>query len=377
MRHAVFCLLVLALIAPGQGLGQDSILKQVTFCRSLAENQTPGEKAESFMPEDTIYLSVEFKGRPKSGVVGCRFFIEDTVIAEAKIDMAAVNKGVLFSVGQNTFTGFNLTHANPLPVGDMYRVELSLDGKPLGTYPFRVSPPKDSLPSKFKSASFEKEVAGERQVLEADAALAPDDGVVLKGVADLGVSTWLRVNWLVNGKIDPKGTRSLTMEENKPDCGFFFSFRPDQGWPVGKHEAVLVINGKEVARPSFTVKTILPSRMSTHVGQIQPISFKLYRSDEKGGNLTEVSAFSTSDTVLTAEWNLKVPANGTGVQFVWTLVDAGGDKNATIARADLTEGIYRRLRSSLKLNGQPPVGKYRVDLLLHGKEIDSRPFEVK
>jgi hypothetical protein len=65
------------------------------------------------------------------------------------------------------------------------------------------------------------------------------------------------------------------------------------------------------------------------------------------------------------------------VQFVWTLVDAGGEKNATIAKADLTEGIYRRLRTNLKLNGPPPVGKYRVDLLLNGKEIDSRPFEVK
>lgn len=364
-------------MVPLQGHGQDSILKQVTFCRSLAENQTPGEKVESFMPEDTVYLSVELKGRPKSGVVGCRFLIEETLIAEAKIDVAGVNKGVLFSVGQSTFAGFNLTHANPLPVGDMYRVELSLDGKALGTYPFRISPPKDSLPSKFKSGIFEKEVAGERQSLEPDASLAPEDSVIFKGVADLGVSTWLRINWLVNGKVDAKGTRSLTMEENKADCGFFFSFRPDEGWPAGKHEAVLVINGKEAARQAFTVKSTLATRMSTQVGQIQPVSFKLYRGDEKGENITEVSAFSTSDTVLFAEWSLKVPANGAGVQFVWTLVDAGGEKNVAIAKADLTEGIYRRLRSSLKLNGAPPVGKYRVDLLLNGKLIDNQPFEVK
>ena len=167
------------------------------------------------------------------------------------------------------------------------------------------------------------------------------------------------------------------MEENKADCGFFFSFRPDQGWPVGKHEASLVINGKEAARRAFTVKTVLPARLSAQVGQIQPTAFALYRGDEKGEKLTEVPAFSTSDTMLFAEWSLKVPANVAGVQYVWTLVDAGGEKDVLIAKADMPEGVYKRLRTSLKLNAPPPVGKYRVDLLLNGKVIDSRPFEVK
>ncbi|MEZ0273727.1 MAG: hypothetical protein ACAH88_02390 [Roseimicrobium sp.] len=375
MKSALLCLLALAAALPVSA--QDSILKQATFCRGLAENQTPGEKAESFMPEDTVYLSVELKGRPKSGTLGCRFLIEETLIAEAKVDVSSVNKGVLFSVGQSTFAGFNLTHANALPVGDMYHAEISLDGKVLGTFPFRIAPPKTAIESKFKSSVFEKEVAGERQPLEADAALAPEDNVIFKGVADLGVGTWLRVTWLVNGKPDPKGTRSLTMEENKADCGFFFSFRPDQGWPVGKHEASLVINGKEAARRAFTVKTVLPARLSAQVGQIQPTAFALYRGDEKGEKLTEVPAFSTSDTMLFAEWSLKVPANVAGVQYVWTLVDAGGEKDVLIAKADMPEGVYKRLRTSLKLNAPPPVGKYRVDLLLNGKVIDSRPFEVK
>ncbi len=375
MKSVLLCLLALAAALPLRA--QDSILKQATFCRSLAENQTPGEKADFFMPEDTVYLSVELKGRPKTGVVGCRFLFEETLIAETKVDLATVNKGVLFSVGQSTFAGFHLTPTNPLPVGDVYRAEISLDGKALGTFPFRIAPPKNAIESKFKSAIFEKEVAEERQALEPDASLAPEDSVVFKGVADLGVSTRLRVNWLVNGKLDPKGTRGLTMEENKADCGFFFSFRPDHGWPVGKHEVILLINGKEAKRQSFTVKKILPPRIAPQIGLIQPSGFALYRGDAQGEKFTEVPAFSTADTMLYAEWSFKAPVHGAGVQYVWMLIDAGGEKDALIARADMPEGTYKRLRTSLKLKSPPPAGKYRVDLLLNGKVIDSRPFEVK
>jgi hypothetical protein len=259
----------------------------------------------------------------------------------------------------------------------MYRAELSLDGNVQGSFPFHIAPPKGAIETKLKSTSFEKEVMGQRQPLEPEAALAPEDSVIFKGVADVGVGTWLRVNWLVNGKADPKGTNSHTMEENKGDCGFSFTFRPDNGWPVGKHEVSLVINGKEATRQSFTVKGVLPSRTVTPVIPIQPTGFALLRTNEKGDAATEVSAFDSTDSVLTAEWSLKASVKGTGIQYKWTQVDAGKVKDVPIGRVDVPDGIYHRLRTSLKLDEPAPVGRYRVDLLQNGKVIDSRPFEVR
>lgn len=352
-------------------------MKQAVFSRSLADNQTPGEKTDTFLPDEPVYLSVELKSRPKSGVLSCRFLMESTAIGEAKVDLASTSKGALAVVGQSTFAGFHLAPGNPLPIGSMYRAELTLDEKVQGSFPFHISPPKGAIETKLKSTAFEKEVMGQRQPLEPEVELAPEDSVIFKGMADVGVSTWLRITWLVNGKADPKGTNSHTMEENKQDCGFSFTFRPDNGWPAGKHEVSLVINGKEVTRQPFTVKSVLPPRTVVPVMPIELAGFALLRTDAKGEKNTEVSAFDNTDTVLTAEWSLKTPVKGTGVQYKWTQVDAGKVKDVPIGRADLPDGIYRRLRTSLKLDEPAPVGRYRVDLLQNGKVIDSRPFEVR
>lgn len=63
-------------------------------------------------------------------MVKSEFFLGDESIAAAEVDFADVNSGVLLSLGQSTFAGFNLSHENPLPVSDEYRVESSLNGEP-------------------------------------------------------------------------------------------------------------------------------------------------------------------------------------------------------------------------------------------------------
>lgn len=356
---------------------QDSLLKQVVFCHGLEDNQKPKDKAEFFMPEETVYVSVELKGRPAKGVVSCRFMIEKDLIAEAKIDVATVNSGVIASIGQSTFAGFNLIHEKPLPVGNIYSVELAFDGKPLGTFPFRIAPPKGALPSKLKSTTFVKEIDGKRQPLGAQGALAPEDAVVLQGVADLGVSTWLRATWLVDGKPAPQATRSFTLEENKEACDFFFSFRPDEGWPIGTHSVILQLNGEEVARPTFTVKEILPTRLTTEVGQLTPVTFSLIKTDPKTGARLAVGSFDTEDLVIIAEWQLKLPAKSDGVKFVWVIVEALDKKDTVLATAIPQEGVYRQLEASLTTKTGLPRGKYRVDLMLNDQVIDSRPFLIQ
>ncbi len=373
MRALLAAAAVLAILSASCARAQEGLLREVTFCHGLDEGQRPKNKAEFFLPEETIYVSVELKGRPSTGVVTCRFHLEKDLIAEAKVDVATLAA----TAGPNTFVGFHLLHEKPLPVGSIYHADISFEGKALGTFPFRVAPPKEAMPSKLKSTEFQTGLGGKREKMSPAAALAPEDEVFLQGVADLGMSTWLRATWLLDGKPQPESTRMFTMEENRPDCGFFFSFRPETGWPKGKHAVILELNGEEVARPTFEVKEVLPTRVTTEIGQLMPVSFSLVKMDSDGSRRLTVGAFSPQDLVLTVEWKLKTAAKAAGVKFVWSVVDAGGRKNEVIATALPGEGIYRALQSSLTTKRGLPPGRYRVDLVLNDDVLDSQTFEVR
>ena len=52
------------------------------------------EKLEFFYPDETVRLLLEFKGKPKKGVILTKFFVQDQFISEAKIDLADANKDV-------------------------------------------------------------------------------------------------------------------------------------------------------------------------------------------------------------------------------------------------------------------------------------------
>src|SRR3954468_10953550 len=133
IRQALIFSLAFALVAAlsSRSSAADTLLKNATFCRGFDEKQAPKEPTDFFAENETIYFSVELKGRPESGIVSTKFMFRDDLIAEAKVDVATANKNVVFSFGQNTFAGFNLAHKSPLPVGDCYSAEVSFDGKSL------------------------------------------------------------------------------------------------------------------------------------------------------------------------------------------------------------------------------------------------------
>jgi len=161
---------------------------------------------------------------------------------------------VVFSIGQNTFIGFNLKPNSALPVGGGYRTELSFDGKDLGEFPFKIAPPKDAIPSALTSVTLAKGVHDSSLPVDETRAFAPEEKVVLVGMGNLGLATAIEANWFVSGKLDAAGTKSFTMEENKEKVPFYFSFLPEGGWPVGDHEVSLTMDGQEVAREKFSVK---------------------------------------------------------------------------------------------------------------------------
>lgn len=351
---------------------EDALFKTATFCHGLQESQAPKDKADHFYPEETIYLSVELNGRPKTGKVATQFLFRDGVIAEAEVDVATVNKGTLVSVGQNTFAGFNLTHNQPLPVGDCYSAVVTLDGKPLGTFPFRVAAPKEAIPSEMKSYILAKNVDEEEKTLEETREFDTKDKVVLSGTANLGFLTWIEVSWVLGGVTDSAGTRSITLKENKADCPFRFSYIPGGGWPAGTHEAVLTMNGRELAREKFTVKNGPPLNH-----KMEAFSFQLSSDNGRGSPGAPVDAFTQRDRILHAGWQLKSPTMIKGNRFVWTAIDAGPAKDQVIATASVPVSLHQMISSTLKTKTGLPKGKFKVELFQDDRLVDTRNFEVK
>lgn len=140
-------------VAPTVAKSEDAKLLNATFARKLAENQAPVEPTDEFAPTDTVNLSLEFDGRPKTGIVKTRFLLQDQLIAEAQVDFAEANSGVLFSVGEVTYAGFFLTPENPWPPSDKYHADVSLNDKSLGTYKFRMVGTTDSTPTSAPAAT--------------------------------------------------------------------------------------------------------------------------------------------------------------------------------------------------------------------------------
>jgi len=377
MRSSLVSLLVLSFnlaVASVQLLAAEGELKKATFCHGLKEDQSPKDVTEFFNQEETVYLSIELKGRPKSGVVAAKFMFRDEVLAEAEVDVATVNKGVIFSFGQDTFVGFDMKTQQPLPVGACYRVDVTFDGKALGQFPFRVAPPKGAIPSKLLTTALAKGADEDHKPVNETREFDGEDKVFLTGVGNLGLASWMEATWKVNGVVDEAGTRSFTLKENKEKVPFHFAFIPAGGWPAGTHEVSLQLDGQEVAHEKFTVKTGAPMAGKT---KLVLDSSQLFRDDGKGEPGKEVKHFTTDDTELHARWSLKEKALVKGVQFVWALEEAEGEKAQVLVTADVEAAVSDQIDSSLTAKQGLPVGKYRIDLMQDGKVLDSRAFEVK
>jgi hypothetical protein len=227
-------------------------VKEVTFAHGLTEEMQPVDPGSDFGPTETIYLSVRLKGRPKEGVVAARFYWRDNAIAEAEVDLGDVNSGLIFSIGEDTYVGYTLTHENPFPVSEGYRAEVFYNGEALGTYDFRVVPPAEAIPTQITSVTLAKGADENYDPVEPATTFTNAEGVYLVGHGDLGIATWLQAEWYVNGQLDEAGTRNLSLDENAADVGFAFSYLPEGGWPAGEHFVVLTVNGEEIGRYAFT-----------------------------------------------------------------------------------------------------------------------------
>jgi hypothetical protein len=98
----------------------------------------PVEPTETFLSEEPINVSVIIDGRPTSGIVTGNFYYGDQFIAGMDIDIAEANSGVLFSIGEDTYVGFTLSHDDPFPVSDIYFFEVLINGEKMDDFTFSV-----------------------------------------------------------------------------------------------------------------------------------------------------------------------------------------------------------------------------------------------
>lgn len=135
---ALLVVLVLSACSGSKQADTTVTVKSVTLAGNLDENYQAMDPKTQFISTDTIYVSVDVAGRPKVGNLNGKFYYGDQLISEATLDFATVNQGVIVSVGEDTFAGFNLAPSQPWPVDTNYRFELFVNGTKFGEYPYQV-----------------------------------------------------------------------------------------------------------------------------------------------------------------------------------------------------------------------------------------------
>ena len=225
-------------------------LKQAVFTRQLGKFREPLDPTTEFRPGETICLSLQFHGRIKTGTVAFKAYYRDELLAEATVDLS--KGGAILPIG-DTCTFLKVAQEQPFPISARYRVEVTLDDKPLGAFPFKIVPPADAIPSKLLKAALAKGRDAHFGPVEPGTTFVTTQKVYLVVRADLGTRSALQVNWFSGDQCIEAARRTMTAKENSADIGFAFSCMPDGGWKQGPQRAVLTIDDREVGRYEFTI----------------------------------------------------------------------------------------------------------------------------
>ena len=238
-----------AVLAPVPASAKGITIGKATFAREVTSDFKAKGVTTTFQGNETVYLLLKINGRPKSGKVEANWSFRGNAIGKADVELGSVNKGLLFSFGEDTYVKFNFTPGKePLPIGTSYRVVVNVNGEAGGTYPFAVVPPATAIPSKLNT-----NVLSKSKTPSPVTVFAPTDSVYLLFTGDFGVGTLLEAQWKINGKVEPDATRSLTLSENKKGVDGNFYLLPPGGWPKGKHSVTLFMNDRKIVTSSFTV----------------------------------------------------------------------------------------------------------------------------
>jgi hypothetical protein len=228
---------------------------EATFSRDIDEEGEPVDTTDDFAPDEKVYLTITFKGRPE-GIVTGEFYRGEEFLGEADVDLSDLESDAIFSIGGNTYVNFWMegTADDPSFISDDYRIDVSYEGEFVDSYVFHVVPPSDAIPSQIREVTLARGADADYTPVDPTTTFALDEEVYIVGRGDVGLYTRLKVEWYVDGQLDEEGANSITAYENATDTGFYFYYVPDDGWPEGEHQVALLVDGQEVGQYDFVAE---------------------------------------------------------------------------------------------------------------------------
>lgn len=271
-------------------------LLDATFARKLADNQAPIDPTTEFKPTDTITLSLKFEGRPKTGIVKTKFMLADQLIAEAQVDFADANSGVIFSVGQVTYAGFFLTPSKPFPASDKYRADVFLNDKQIGSYNFKVAGATSAPGSKITTVALTSGHDDKFNPINPGTTFQPNQKVYLLARGDFVKGTNVKVHLYADGALMKDGYEGDFTKDEK-DSAIAINFLPQGGWKPGKYDASLKLNDQEVWRGAFTIS----GSAAQAPGAFTFGQFKLYTHPQGYFTVSQPAAWNVADRTKSSE----------------------------------------------------------------------------
>lgn len=132
-------------------------------------------------------------------------------------------------------------------------------------------------------------------------------------------------------------------------------------------------------RGDFRAKAPTPRELAAAQGaqEIFVTDAELARDDGSGRAGQRVSGFRPKDNPLHCVVSLNKPRAGVRVRFVWTAVDAGGERERVLADAEyVTRAGEARAYGAASLPREWPRGRYRVQVMLNGRVARTLDFNI-
>lgn len=105
---------------------------------------------------------------------------------------------------------------------------------------------------------------------------------------------------------------------------------------------------------------------------------RLYTDDGSGDEGDEVKNFKPADNPQHFVAQLSEFEGGTKVKFVFTAIDAGGEKNYRILEKEQeTNSLTNRVTCSFKMPNEFPTGDYKVEVFVNGKLSKSVRYKIQ
>ena len=116
---------------PAASPAQGSVrVADIAIGRSINADKTVMDKADTFAPADTIYVSIKTDGAAQGAKLQTRWSFNDKVVEESSEMISPTGPAV---------TEFHLSKPDGWPVGN-YKIEVLLNGAPAGSKSFEVKP---------------------------------------------------------------------------------------------------------------------------------------------------------------------------------------------------------------------------------------------